>query len=110
MNRDCTYAMVVMALVLGVILSCGLVHPTSADASETTIKGELVSIQYGAWVPFGNRKATFVVKDRGGKHHTVYAGMRTNYIPRRQPAIGDKVTVRCIRNRGVWAVTSMTFH
>ena len=86
-----------------------LTRPAMADDQNITIKGKIVTVIYGVWMPFVGRRATIIIKDSSGKEHTVYAGHRTGYVPRRTPVTGDKVEINCIKNKGVWAAVLVTY-
>ena len=86
-------------------------QPVLADDSNTlNVTGEIASVAYGTWNPFGGRRATILVKDSKGKEYTVFVGIKTTYVPRRTPVVGDKATFNCFKdNRGLWAVTTVTY-
>ncbi len=85
-------------------------QPVLADSTTLNVTGEIVSIAYGTWNPFGGRRATILIKDSKGKEHTVFVGIKTTYVPRRTPVVGDKATFNCFKdNRGLWAVTTVTY-
>jgi hypothetical protein len=79
------------------------------DEGSTTISGKIISVGYGRLVPFVGRSATLLIEDSDGKEHTVHVGVKTVYIPHRTPASGDKVSVNCIKNKGLWAATTVTY-
>ena len=85
-------------------------QPVLADSATLNVTGEIASVAYGTWNPFGGRRATILVKDSKGKEHTVFVGIKTTYVPRRTPVVGDKATFNCFKdNRGLWAVTTVTY-
>lgn len=100
---------IVAAVFLIVFFGMTSVQPVLADSTTLNVTGEIVSIAYGTWNPFGGRRATILIKDSKGKEYTIVAGFRTAYVPRRTPVVGDKATFNCIKDRGVWAVTTVTY-
>ena len=102
LHRKGTLVIVIFFLSMFFVMSS--TQPVLAVDDTATISGEIVSIAYGSWTPFGRRPSTVIIKDKNNKEHTVYAGRRTTFLPERTPVIGDKVTATCIRNKGVWLV------
>ena len=96
--------LVIVIFLLSMFFVISSTQPALAVDDTATISGEIVSIAYGSWTPFGRRPSTVIIKDKKNKEHTVYAGRRTTFLPERKPVIGDKVTATCIRNKGVWVV------
>jgi hypothetical protein len=99
----------ILAVVLGVFFGIAVDTPAQAEESSKTISGKITSVALGAWTPFGRRRATLIVEDAKGKTHTVYVGSRTAYVPHRTPVVGDKVSIACILNKGVWAGVTVTY-
>jgi hypothetical protein len=99
----------ILAVVLGVFFGIATDPTAQAEESSKTISGKVTSIAYGAWTPFGKRRATIIVEDAKGKTHTVHVGHKTAYIPHRTPAAGDKVSIACIDNKGTWAGVTVTY-
>jgi len=99
----------VLTVALGVLLGVSSDSPAQAEESTKTISGKIVSVAYGAWTPFGGRRATIIVEDSKGKTHTVYVGHKTAYIPHRTPVAGDNVSIVCIDNKGSWAGSAVTY-
>ncbi|MDX9785696.1 MAG: hypothetical protein RBT11_02880 [Desulfobacterales bacterium] len=81
-----------------------------AEESTVTITGQIMSVTYGVWNPFGGRKATLVIQDAKRKQHIVYVGFKTSYIPHRTPELGDLVTIICIRTEGVLAGLTVSYN
>ena len=99
----------ILAVGLGVFFGVATDPSAQAEESSKTISGKIISVAYGVWTPFGGRRATIVVEDAKEKTHTVYVGHRTAYIPHRTPVVGDKVSIVCIDNKGVWAGATVTY-
>jgi hypothetical protein len=99
----------ILAVVLGIFFGIAADTPVQAEESSKTIAGKITSVALGAWTPFGGRRATLTVEDAKGKTHTVYVGHRTAYVPHRTPVVGDKVSIDCILNKGVWAGVTVTY-
>ena len=99
----------ILAVVLGIFFGIAADTPVQAEESSKTISGKITSVALGAWNPFGRRRATLSVDDAHGKMHTVYVGHRTVYVPHRTPLVGDKVSIDCILNKGVWAGATVTY-
>lgn len=99
----------ILAVVLGVFFGIASDPPAQAEESSKTISGKILSVNYGAWTPFGRRRATIIVEDAKEKTHTVHVGHKTAYIPHRTPVAGDKVSIVCIDNKGAWAGLTVTF-
>ena len=99
----------ILAVVLGVFFGIAADPPAQAEVSSKTISGKVTSVAFGPWTPFGRRRATITVEDTKGKTHTVYVGHKTAYIPHRTPAVGDKVSIACIDNKGNWAGVTVTY-
>ena len=107
----CGYGlMVIAAIILGMCLGVAEERPAFAgDDGTTTITGKITSIAYGPWRPFFGRRATIFIEDAKGKTRTVYVGHKTAYIPHRTPVAGDKVSIACIDNKGLWAGVTVTY-
>ena len=106
-HQKCTLFVVITLLLI--FFGFALRQPVLAGSNTLDVTGEIISIAYGPWNPFG-RSATIRIKDSKKKEYTVYVGFKTTYVPRRTPVVGDRVTVNCIKdNRGVWAVTTVTY-
>ena len=100
----------VAAIILGLCFGHTSERPAFAeDGNSTTISGKISSIAYGAWRPFGGRRSTLVIEDEKENFHTVYVGHNTVYIPHRTPVAGDKVSVVCIKKKGLWAGVQITY-
>lgn len=99
----------ILAVVLGIFFGIATDPPAQAEESSKTISGKISSIAYGAWRPFLGRSATISVEDSKGKTHTVYVGHKTAYIPHRTPVTGDKVSIACVKNKGLWAGVTVTY-
>ena len=99
----------ILAVVLGVFFGVATDRPVQAEESSKTISGKVTSVAYGVWTPFGKRRATIIVEDAKGKTHTVYVGHKTVYVPHRTPVAGDKVSIDCIKNKGLWAGATVTY-
>ncbi len=96
-------------ILLGLLFMFSADRPVLAEDSNITISGKIVSIAYGAFTPFGGRKAQIVVEDNNKKIHTIHLGRNTIYIPHRTPVAGDKVSVLCIKKKGLLAGASVTY-
>lgn len=100
----------VATIILGLYFGLISERPAFAeDENSTTISGKISSIAYGVWRPFGGRRSTLVIEDAEENFHTVYVGHNTVYIPHRTPIAGDKVSVVCIKKKGLWAGVSVTY-
>jgi len=99
----------ILAVVLGVFFGIATDPPAQAEESSKTISGKVTSVAFGPWTPFGRRRATITVEDAKEKTHTVYVGHRTAYIPHRTPVVGDKVSIACVDNKGLWAGVTVTY-
>ncbi len=69
-----------------------------ADIAQKAIYGKVTSFQRGSIT---------IQTIPEGKAYTVYVGRRTNYEPRRYPAIGEKVKVLYIDDRGSMKATQV---
>jgi hypothetical protein len=84
--------------------------PCFSGAQTATFSGKIVAVKLGPWLlPFVNRTATLVIEDFKGRQHTVHAGVKTSYFPHRTPELGDRVTVNCVKDEGLWAATTITY-
>ncbi len=68
------------------------------EIAQKAIYGKVASLQRGSIT---------IQSIPEGKTYTVYVGRRTNYEPRRYPAIGEKVKVLCIDDRGYLKATEV---
>jgi hypothetical protein len=69
-----------------------------AEIAATAIYGKVISLQRGSIT---------IQSIPEGKTYTVYVGRRTIYEPRRYPAIGEKVKVLYIDDRGYMKATQI---
>jgi hypothetical protein len=69
-----------------------------AEIAQKAIYGKVVSLQRGSIT---------IQSIPEGKTYTVYVGRRTNYEPRRYPAIGEKVKVLYIDDRSYMKATEV---
>jgi len=107
-HQICTLFVVVTFLL--VFFGFASTQPALAGGNTLDVTGEIISIAYGPWNPFGRRSATIRLKDSKKKEYTVCVGFRTTYVPHRTPVVGDRITVNAFKdNRGVWAVTTVTY-
>jgi hypothetical protein len=68
------------------------------EIATQTIYGKVISLQRGSIT---------IQSISEGKTYTIYVGRRTIYEPRRYPAIGEKVKVRYIDDRGYMKATQV---
>jgi hypothetical protein len=88
----------------------GMPQAYAAGKSATkVIEGKIITAAYGAWRPWG-RNAELVVEVASGKQYTVRTGFKTNYVPHRSPIVGDRVTINCVMQQGVWAAVTIRYH
>lgn len=69
-----------------------------AEIATKAIYGKVISLQRGSIT---------IQTIPGGKAYTVYVGRRTNYSPRRYPALGEKLKVLYIDDRGYMKATQV---
>ncbi len=96
------YYGIVLATVIfiWICMGTGTMPNVCAEDSSITISGEITSVVLGIYMPFRNRKADLEVKDGKGKKHTIHVGFKTAYVPHRPPAVGEKVSIVCIKQGG----------
>ena len=91
-------------------LTVATCSPCFSGTETATFSGKIVAVKLGPWLlPFVNRTATLVIEDFKGRQHTVHAGVKTSYFPHRTPELGDRVTVNCVKDEGLWAATTITY-
>ena len=83
---------------LGAGLTAGQTSTGRAEIATKAIYGKVTSLQRGLIT---------IQTIPEGKAYTVYVGRRTNYEPRRYPAIGEKVKVLYIDDRGSMKATQV---
>ncbi len=83
---------------LGAELTAGQPSEDRAEITTKAIYGKVTSLQRGSIT---------IQTIPEGKAYTVYVGRRTNYEPRRYPAIGEKVKVLYIDDRGNMKATAV---
>ena len=83
---------------LGASLTPGQPSKSRAEIGTEAIYGKVISLQRGSIT---------IQSIPEGKAYTVYVGRRTNYEPRRYPAIGEKVKVLYIDDRGYLKATQV---
>jgi hypothetical protein len=69
-----------------------------AESATKAIYGKVISLQRGSIT---------IQSIPDGKTYTVYVGRRTNYSPRRSPALGEKIKVLYIDDRGYMKATQV---
>jgi hypothetical protein len=83
---------------LGDELTAGQPSTGRAEIATKAIYGKVTSLQRGSIT---------IQSIPEGKAYTVYVGRRTNYEPRRYPALGEKVKVLYIDDRGYMKATQV---
>jgi hypothetical protein len=83
---------------LGAELTPWEAHQGTAEIATKAIYGKVLSAQRGSITIQGIPE---------GKAYTVYVGRRTNYEPRRYPAVGERVKVLYIDDRGYMKATQV---
>jgi zinc-ribbon domain len=83
---------------LGAELTARQLSKGRAEIATKAIYGKVISLQRGSLI---------IQSIPEGKTYTVYVGRRTNYEPRRYPAIGEKVKVLYIDDRGSMKATQV---
>jgi hypothetical protein len=83
---------------LGAELTAGQPSKDRAEIATKAIYGKVISLQRGSITIQGIPE---------GKAYTVYVGRRTRYDPSRYPALGEKVKVRYIDDRGYMKATQI---
>jgi len=83
---------------LGAELTPWEAHQGTAEIGTKAIYGKVLSAQRGSITIQGIPE---------GKAYTVYVGRRTNYEPRRYPAVGERVKVLYIDDRGYMKATQV---
>jgi hypothetical protein len=83
---------------LGAELTAGQPSEDRAEIATKAIYGKVISLQRGSIT---------IQTIPEGKTYTVYVGRRTNYSPRRYPALGEKLKVHYIDDRGYMKATEV---
>jgi hypothetical protein len=83
---------------LGAELTARQPDTTRAEIATEAIYGKVISLQRGAIT---------IQSIPEGKTYTIYVGRRTIYEPRRYPAIGEKIKVLYIDDRGYMKATQV---
>lgn len=83
---------------LGAELTEGQPSEDRAEIATKAIYGKVTSLQRGSIT---------IQSIPEGKAYTLYVGRRTNYEPRRYPAIGEKVKMLYIDDRGYMKATEV---
>jgi len=83
---------------LGAELTEGQPSEDRAEIATKAIYGKVISLQRGSIT---------IQSIPEGKTYTVYVGRRTNYSPRRYPALGEKLKVLYIDDRGYMKATEV---
>jgi hypothetical protein len=83
---------------LGAELTEGQPSEDRAEIATKVIYGKVISLQRGSIT---------IQSIPEGKTYTLYVGRRTNYSPRRYPALGEKLKVLYIDDRGYMKATEV---
>ena len=101
------FIVTIIALIL--VLGFEPVGVNTVQAQTATISGKITQIDWGMWTPSGRRKAILHIKTAKGNHYQVHVGMRTEYVPHKTPEVGNWVSCKCEKIRGVWAAHRVTY-
>jgi hypothetical protein len=87
-------------------------RPTNLGAELTPRQPSTGAAEIGANAVYGRvistqRGSITIQSIPDGKTYTVYVGRRTNYSPRRNPALGEKIKVLYIDDRGSMKATQV---
>lgn len=88
------------------LLSWLMVSTPALAEKVITVSGKIVAITLE---PLALKKGVLVISNFRGKETTDYVGFKTQYIPRRPPAVGDRVEIECLRVQGRLAATTVRF-
>ena len=100
---------VIASIAIVLIFGFGLTNIDPVQAKATIISGEIVQVDLGMWTPTGRRKAVLHVKSSNGTVYQIHTGIKTDYVPHKSPAVGDKVSCEVIKTEGIWAAYTVRY-